>query len=238
LNEHNVDLSTADFSPAGDWIKVDLPVHKANKLLGCKYSVYKHEDEGARLVRTQEWSLPRYLHDHVELIEPTNSFMRPMKKSPRSTVKFDEYLPAEHVDFTRVEASSSAPPPDASLSAVCNSTLVTPNCLRTLYGTINYTVKASKNKMAISNFLDEVNLRSDLKIYLDNFRKDIPASASQAFEQISIDNGTTQQTPLNATQISAQTGIEGNLDVQTMVGIAYPVPLVSYSTGGRQPGFM
>jgi tripeptidyl-peptidase-1 len=236
LTEHDIDLSSASFSTAGDWIQVDVPVHKANRLLGCKYSVYKHESEGARLVRTPEWSLPKYLHDHVELIEPTNSFMRPMKKSPRSTAKFDSYAEAEHVDFSRTAAINAAPN-DTSFSAVCNTALVTPNCLRTLYGTINYTVKAEDNRMAITNYLGEVNLRSDLKTYLENYRKDIPASESQAFQQISIDNGTLQQSPLNTTQIAAQTGVEGNLDVQTMVGIAYPVRLTSFSTGGSQPGF-
>jgi tripeptidyl-peptidase-1 len=216
---------------------VDIPVQKANQLLGCEYSVYQHEDEGVRLVRTPEWSLPKHLHNHVELIEPTNSFMRPMKKSPRSTAKFNSYVGAEHVDFSGTAASPAAPN-DTSVSAVCSTTLVTPNCLRTLYGTINYTAKAENNRMAIANYLNEVNLRSDLKIYLQNYRKDIPASESDAFRQISIDNGTLQQTPLNASQISAQTGVEGNLDVQTMIGVAYPVPLISYSTGGMQPGFM
>jgi tripeptidyl-peptidase-1 len=172
----------------------------------------------------------------VDLIEPTNSFMRPLKKSPRSTVKFDAYVEAEHVDYTRVDASQAAPN-DTSVSAVCNTVLVTPNCLRTLYGTINYTAKAENNRMAITNYLGEVNLRSDLKIYLEKYRQDIPASESNTFKQISIDNGTVQQSPLNATQISAQTGVEGNLDIQTMVGIAHPVPLTSFSTGGKQPGF-
>jgi tripeptidyl-peptidase-1 len=237
LKDHEIDISTASYSPAGNWIRLDVPVRIANQLLGCKYSVFQHKGEGVRLVRTPEWSLPKYLHDHVELIEPTNSFMRPMKKSPRSTVKFNSYVGAEHVDFS-YGTDPTAAPNDSSISAVCNSTLVTPNCLRTLYGTVNYTAKAENNRMAIANYLNEVNLRSDLKIYLQNYRKDIPPSQSDAFGQISIDNGTLQQTPLNSSQIAAQTGVEGNLDVQTMVGIAYPIPLTSYSTGGMQPGFM
>jgi tripeptidyl-peptidase I len=236
LSEHEIDPEAVSYSPAGDWISLDVPVHKANRMLGCEYSVYQHQDEKARLIRTPEWSLPQYLHDHVDLVEPTNSFIRPLKRSPRSTVKFDALVPGEHVDYEGFSVSR-ANPNDTSLAAVCDTNLVTPNCLRTLYGTVNYTQKAtSQNRIAIANYLGEVNLKSDLSTYLQKYRPDVPVSATE-FAQISIDNGTTQQTPLTQAQIAKQIGVEGNLDVQTVVGISYPIPLISYSTGGQQPGF-
>jgi tripeptidyl-peptidase-1 len=236
LSEHEIDQNSVHYSPAGDWLSLSVPIHKANRLLGCHYSVYQHQNEKVQIVRTPEWSLPEYLHDHVDLIEPTNSFIRPLKREARSTAKFQSLVPDEHVDYSKILAAQ-ADTNETSVAALCNTKLVTPNCLRALYGTINYTQRATgQNKMAISNYLGEVNLKSDLDIYLKNYRPDVPASASD-FKIVSYDNGTTQQTPLTAAQQSASTGVEGNLDVQTMVGIAYPVPLTSYSTGGQQPGF-
>ena len=116
-------------------------------------------------------------------------------------------------------------------SGACNASLVTPLCLRTLYGTVNYTVQAAgNNTMALNDFLGELNNRSDASIYLNMFRPEAAAAAYQ-FEQISIAGGTVQQTPENETQLNAGTGIEGALDVQTMLGIAWPTPLKTYSTG-------
>ena len=120
-------------------------------------------------------------------------------------------------------------------AAVCDVNLVTPTCIRTLYGTLNYTVQG-KTEMALNDFLGEVNLRDDAHLMLEAYRPEAAESAYQ-FEQVSIAGGTLQQTPLNATQLAAGTGLEGNLDVQAMLSIAWPLPLVAYSTGGS-PDFI
>lgn len=126
--------------------------------------------------------------------------------------------------------------PDAgTVAEVCDVNLVTPTCIRTLYGTVNYTVQAAdKNSMALNNFLGEVNLRSDARLDLLAYRPEA-VSGADTLKQISIDGGTVQQTPLNSSQLAAGTGLEGNLDVQTMLGVAWPVPLTVYSTGGSPP---
>lgn len=237
LSEHGISSDTVQYSPAGDWLTLSVPVHKANRLLGCHYSVYEHRDDKVKIVRTPEWSLPEHLHDHVDLIEPTNSFIRPLKREARSTAKFQHLVPDEHADFTKILAVQAAAPNETSVAALCKTKLVTPNCLRALYGTINYTQRATgQNRMAIANYLGELNLKTDLDLYLKKFRPDVPTTASD-FKIVSYDNGTTQQTPLTEAQQEASTGVEGNLDVQTMIGIAYPITLTSYSTGGQQPGF-
>jgi tripeptidyl-peptidase-1 len=126
---------------------------------------------------------------------------------------------------------------NATVAQACSGSLVTAACLRTLYGTINYTPTATTETfMALCDYLGEVNIRSDAKIYLQKYRAEALAGSTD-FKQVSIDGGTTDQV-LNSTQIQAQTGIEGNLDVQTMLGIAWPIPLTAYSTGGSQPGFI
>ena len=124
--------------------------------------------------------------------------------------------------------------PASNLTA-CNASWVTPLCLRTLYGTLDYQVKAAdKNLMALNNFLGQVSNRSDTRLFLEQYRPEAVAGADD-FVEISIAGGTVQQSPINETQQEEGIGIEGNLDVQTMLGIAWPIPLLTYSTGGLNP---
>ena len=163
-------------------------------------------------------------------IQPTNSFFGPRKSAPLEKRK------SQVIAEPALDASKLPPLPDAgTVAEVCDVNLVTPTCIRTLYGTINYTVQAAdKNTMALNDFLGEVNLRSDARLDLEAYRPEA-VSGADTFKQISINGGLLQQTPLNETQLAAGTGLEGNLDVQTMLGIAWPTPLTVYSTGGSPP---
>ncbi|KAH9215018.1 putative Tripeptidyl-peptidase SED2 [Leptodontidium sp. 2 PMI_412] len=67
-------ISIHEYSPAKDWINVYIDVESAERLLDTKYSVFKHED-GSQLVRTSEWSLPTHLHEMIDTIQPTTSFL-------------------------------------------------------------------------------------------------------------------------------------------------------------------
>jgi len=78
LHDHNITTST--LSTTKDWIYVTLPVAKIERLLQAEYSVYRHEDDYT-LVRATEWSLPMHLHEHIDVIQPTTSFFRPMRKA-------------------------------------------------------------------------------------------------------------------------------------------------------------
>ena len=100
---------------------------------------------------------------------------------------------------------------------------------------MNYTTKAgSKNQVALNDFLGEFNNRSDATLFLEKFRPTAVAGAKN-FKQVSVQGGPTQQKPATPSQLNAGVGIEGGLDVQTILGIAYPVPLTTYSTGGMPP---
>lgn len=224
LSDHDID--NVEFSSSRDTIKFALPLSEVEDLLNTEYSVYEHTD-GTRLVRTTEYSLPIHLREHIAIITPTNQFLRsdPRGKKYRTGGAPVPYQPP-------------AEPTVGSVDAVCNFSLVTPTCLRTIYGTINYTAQVpGKNKVALNDFLGELNLRSDAKHFLELFRPDAVAGASE-FVQISIAGGTVQQTPLNSTELEAETGVEGDLDAETILGISYPTPLTIYSTGGLNPTFV
>jgi tripeptidyl-peptidase-1 len=124
LFECGIEKSQLEYSKAKDWIKATLPVEVVERLLDTEYSIFKHRD-GSHLVRTPQWSLPLHLHEHIDTIQPTNSFLRPLAK--RSNLKT---VPME-MQYSMADIKTTS---KATVADACNVTLVTPNCLRTLYG--------------------------------------------------------------------------------------------------------
>ncbi|KAL8807356.1 MAG: hypothetical protein Q9200_004696 [Gallowayella weberi] len=233
LREHDIGDDRLSYSPAKDWVKVSLPVADVERLLDTKYSVYKHVD-GTHAVRAPKYSLPTHLHKHIDTIQPTNSFLRVApKKSNVMPVASEAQDMSELAAVQRVKAKD--PSPDLTVAQACNVSAVTPLCLRTLYGTLNYKPQVpGKNKVGLTNYLGETNNRSDVFLFLQQFR---PEAAQAAFQfQIEvIANGDNQQTPNNATQLAAGKDLEGNLDAETILAIDYPTPLIAYNTGGSPP---
>jgi tripeptidyl-peptidase-1 len=108
--------------------------------------------------------------------------------------------------------------------------------LRTLYNTIDYVPQVpDKHSIGIANFLGQTNNRSDIRAFLQHYRPDAVDGAA-TFRQISIAGGTLQQSPNNQTQMERAVGTEGNLDAEVTIGMSYPIPMISYSTGGS-PAF-
>ncbi|KAI4160428.1 MAG: hypothetical protein LQ342_005752 [Letrouitia transgressa] len=231
LFDNGVEEGQLSYSPAKDWVKISLPIAQVETLLDTKYSVYRHTD-GTYVVRAPTWSLPTHLHSHVDTIQPTNSFFR---GAPRKS----NVMPISELGTDEPTNLRSAlvkdPPADLSVAQACNASAVTPLCLRTLYGTLNYNPKVpGKNKVGLTNYLGETNNRSDVSIFLQKYRPEA-AKAAYQFKIEIIANGDNQQTPNNATQLDDGKDLEGNLDAETILGISYPTPLIAYNTGGSPP---
>lgn len=71
LEDNNVRLDQVEYTPAKDWIVVALPVSEVEELLDTEYHVYE-DDKKSRIVRTTQYSLPKSLHGHIDVIQPTN----------------------------------------------------------------------------------------------------------------------------------------------------------------------
>ena len=226
LEENDIPRHRCGYSPAKDWINVNLDIATAGRLLDSNFSVFEHND-GTRFMRTLEWSLPKSLHSSISTIQPTNSFMR--------TRPHAVHVKPYKIGTANYQQSPPSHDPAANISAVCNVTGVTPTCLRTLYGTIDYTPQVpGKNRVGLNDFLGESNNRSDTSIFLNRYRPDAAPAAYQ-FQFVVINNGSDQQTPDNETQLENGVDEEGNLDVETILGISYPTPLTAFTTGGSPP---
>ncbi|KEF58384.1 uncharacterized protein A1O9_06310 [Exophiala aquamarina CBS 119918] len=223
LEENSIDISKCDYSSSGDWVSVTLPVSEVETLLDTKYHVYQHAD-GTKLVRTPNWSLPRFLLDHVTTIQPTTAFLR---ANPKGKTVLS--VPTD-VDIAKLVASEAAEAATNSttLTQNCNWNSMTPRCLRLLYNTYTYTPQSlEKNKIGFTNYLGEAFNSSDTEIFLGNFRPEAFSAARQV-TQIGIDGGVWDDGTTGA-------GVEASLDVQTILGHVYPTSIISYSTGGEPP---
>jgi tripeptidyl-peptidase-1 len=224
LFRNGVDL--LDYSPAKDWINIYVDVQSAERLMNTQYSVFEHED-GSHLVRTTQWSLPEHLHDLIDTIQPTTSFMRP-KGQKTDIIGFKaNYVPPNY-----------NPPTNEALARVCNVSSVTLQCFNTLYGTKGYqqkVVPANKNRIAFNNYLNQTPVRPDIYKFLNKYNNPAAQSA-YAFKSIQIAGGPPALTqPLTAVQANQGAYEEANLDSQTILGMTYPMPVYSYSTGGAPP---
>ena len=237
LSENGVDPAKLAYNKAKDWITVTLPVSAIERLLDTKYSIYEHED-GDRVIRAPAWSLPVHLHDHIEAIQPTNSFFRPAgrRKTLKTVLPLNEIAEGPPQDFTAVTQIAATPDStDVGVAKACNTSAVTPLCLRTLYGTKSYKPQVpGKNQIGLTDFLAEANNRSDTQIFLEMFRKDA-VSEAETFTVDVINGGDNQQTPDTPAQLAAGKDLEGNLDAETIIGIGYPTPLTAFTTGGMPP---
>lgn len=232
------DVGDIAYSPAQDWISIIVPISKAEELLQTTYSKYEH-DGGHTANRATEWSLPLHLHEHIDVVQPTTSFLTP--KPEHKPIRFDlseqELTWWEHTGQFKYkqQPASLLASGAANISAVCNASFVTLNCLRTVYGTIDYVAQsADNNSIAINNYLNETSRRDDAKTFLQQFRPDAVAAADE-FEFIIIDDGPNYQGPNTSVFVDAGADVEGNLDAQLVLGVSSPTPLFAYNTGGSPP---
>lgn len=233
LVRSGVDLSDAatTWTPAKTWVTFPIKVADAETLLNTEYSLWQYQD-GSILVRTENWSLPVELSQHITAVQPTNSWARLSRRAPLQEVP-------RSVNY--LQAPDNLPdvplPADSAVAAACNFSAVTPNCIRTLYGASDYTVSSnSKSKLGITDYLEEYNNRSDTYQFLQMYRPEA-ASAAYSFAQISIAGGQID-TGVNTADAQPNTGFEGNLDSEYILGVGYPLELTAWSTGGRDPSYM
>ncbi|KAJ3729993.1 peptidase S8/S53 domain-containing protein [Lentinula guzmanii] len=205
---HGIEDETTT-SSSDRWITVNIPVSLAETLLNTKYHVYVHTDSDEKIIRTLEYSLPRHLHDHINLVSPTTYFgtTRSMKVT-------------SHLEPDRPTLSLSS---DVTPSSSCRET-ITPTCLKDLYNTVDYTpTQIATNKIGITGYLEQFASNSDLTTFTRSF---LTQATNATFTLTEINGGlNTQNDP----------GVEANLDVQYATGMSWPTPMIFYSTGGEPP---
>ncbi|KAJ8060713.1 hypothetical protein OCU04_011018 [Sclerotinia nivalis] len=165
-----------------------------------------YTSNGVTKVRTTQYSVPDHVAEHIELISPTTYFGKTVANAPTKVAK-------KATSATKVTVDASC------------STSITPKCIKELYNVGSYTPSVSSgSRIGFGSFLNQSALYADLFQYESYFG--IP---SQNFSVTLINGATNDQNPA-----TAQNG-EANLDVQNIIGVAHPLPVQEFITGGLPP---
>lgn len=217
LQSHGVKSYTKQGSSI--WFQTD--VSTANAMLSTNFHTYS-DSTGTEKVRTLQYSIPESLVGHVDLVSPTTYFGS--TKTARA-IRSRSVASAAGALAARQEPSS------------CKGTLVfegetfnvfQPDCLRTQYSVDGYTPSPkSGSRIGFGSFLNESASFSDLALFEEHFK-----FASQNFSVVLINGGTDLPQPP-----SNDNDGEANLDAQTILTIAHPLPITEFITAGTPPYF-
>lgn len=216
-------IENFNYSAAKDWVDVYLNIETAERLLDTQYYVFEHED-GSKISRAPEWSIPLHLHDHIDTIQPTNAFMRTQAMKSNGGNTGGLWIPPNY-----------KAPTDEAISNVCSINGTTPDCFATLYKTKGYQQNVSGiNQIGFNNFLGDVPIQPDAVLFAKQYA---PSSVEGAYtvKRVTIDGGPDQLTGVTPEQAADYICQEANLDFQTILGMTYPMPVTSWSTGGVPP---
>lgn len=188
-----------------DWVTFKTTVGVANKILDTQFAWFVSDEEKPRTVlRTLEYSVPEDIAQHINLVQPTTRFAAPRPNHETMTQIFE-------IQVTAAEDNCDA--------------LITPACLKKLYG-LDYTADAkSGSKVAFASYLEEYARYSDLALFEENY---LPETVGQNVTVIQYHGGLNNQT-------STDDSGEANLDLQYILGTGHPLPITEFSVGGRGP---
>lgn len=193
-----------------DWITFYTTVETANELLAANFQFYVNSVKHVERLRTLEYSIPKGLIPHVNMIQPTTRFgqLQANRDILHSQVR-------ETDAAFRSNAMSGTPD--------CNS-IITPKCLKDMYNIGDYQASDKNgNKVAFASYLEQYARYSDLELFEKNIA---PFAQGQNFSVIQYNGGGNDQ---NYTGDSS----EANLDLQYILGVSSPVPVTEFSVGGR-----
>lgn len=197
-----------NFEMDADWVTFKTNVGVANQLLDTQFSWFVSDETTPRKVlRTLEYSVPDEVAEHINLVQPTTRF---------AAIRANHQTESEILSISLTSASNTTVDCDKA---------ITPQCLKQLYK-IDYKPDVrSGSKAAFSSYLEEYARYNDMALFEQNI---LPEAIGQNFSVVQFNGG------LNAQNSSSDSG-EANLDAQYMLGLAQPLPITEYSTGGRGP---
>ncbi|KAH9924575.1 subtilisin-like protein [Fomitopsis serialis] len=229
-------------STGGSWMKVNVTIEEAERLLGTEYYVYQFGEDGSRthVACHEKYHLPDHVSKHVEIVSPTLHFDTPPhgpagswhKLGGRDNETLNLDYPAHAVG--QPGFGTSFPKTQGTVQNVINQLehcdeQIVPDCLRALYDFEYYPLVPEKNSLAIVEYTPQAYNASDLDMFFGNFS---PSQVGQRPVFNSIDGGYIQ-TNYGGYYYSA----ESNLDLQysmALVGPRQPVQL--YQAGDLSEG--
>lgn len=113
-----------------------------------------------------------------------------------------------------VNTSASGPVP-----SLCTSNII-PLCLQALYNIPTTPASQATNTAGVAGFMNQFALHSDVRLFLQTFRPDVPASFDFAVQ--SVDNGTNPQNQFSGIPV---------VDIEFIASVAAGVPITFFTVG-------
>lgn len=207
----------------GTVITFSTTVETANRILNANFLGYQRS--GIAKIRTLQYSVPQDVAEHIDIVHPTTFFGKTQAFAP-AHAKFGHSL--KTIEASNLEKRQQAQTIDGprtkqqTVSAEC-AQAISPGCIKQLYNIKNYTaLENSGSKIGFGSFLNQTASKEDLRLFGEYFK--IP---QHSFTKVEVTKGA-------ATPPKPDTG-EANLDIQNIVGVAYPLPVTEFLTGGSPP---
>ncbi|KAF8262587.1 subtilisin-like protein [Lactarius quietus] len=218
LIHHSVPFSSFSRTHGNTLTFTNVSIIQANKLLGASYQLYKHVKTNETIVRTIGYALPAVLHKHVWTVAPTTHFDTMPTGMRRQTLRKHSHVAAAK------QAEAVSEEPVTALSSRDNF-VTSPSFLSRLYNTWGYTPTATyRNMLAIVGYLWDYPSPSDLRAFMEKYRT---GGADGTYTVVQVNYGGYDPSHPNG---------EANAAIQYAQGMAYPTPLVFYSTGRGPEG--
>nr|POE86534.1 tripeptidyl-peptidase sed2 [Quercus suber] len=202
-----------DYDVGSDWVDFTTTVAEAKDMLRATFSAYSYLDNEP-VLRTESYSLPADVREHIDFIHPTVHFFRPSKS------RIPEMYKRQHIPTGPSNCSNS----------VCPSQLIKQY-------NIDYRPKdsASNSQIGILGFLDNFPNQTDVKSFLSQYGP-VKNAAVPSIKVVSVNKGTTKM-PADGGSLT----VEAELDLDYSMSFIGPLPVTFFSVGGRgtqlsQPG--
>lgn len=219
VNDSNVvawlqSAGISDIHRTGSAVNFATTVGTANQLLNASFAYYS--SGASTKLRTTQYSIPDHLVGDIDLISPTTYFG---KSSAARTIT--SFRPSKRHATTTASKTTSKRASSVSVDPSCQ-TLITPSCIKQLYSVGSYTADPkSGSRVGFGSFLNQSAIYLDLELFEQRFG--IP---SQNFSVELINGGINDQ------NLATAQSEEADLDVEMIVGVSHPLPVVEYITGG------
>ena len=146
LGEHGITEVQHDNS-TGNWLSFSTPISKANDLFDTTFHSFLNKRTNELSIRTLEYSIPRDLAHHIELVHPTVSFGSPAAQSLSVSVSQARTRPHSHSRRRTLYKRGGGP--DHS----CTNN-ITPKCIQDLYGIPTTPATQQSNQIAVPGLID------------------------------------------------------------------------------------
>lgn len=200
------DGGVTNYNIDGAFIDFGATLETANSLLNASYRHYTKD--GTLKLRTLSYTIPDDVESHIALIDPGLYIGNSQAFVPKPSRTMPKVAPRKLATRTTIDAACQ--------------TSITPSCLKELYNVGNYTPTVSSgSKIGFGSFLGESAQYNDVFVYEKFY-----GIAPQNFSVVLIANATNDQ------DASTASFGEADLDVENIIGVAHPLPVVEFITGG------